>query len=129
MNAYQYIQKNGLESIVNGLAQYPIGTTHYLIEGYFKENDDTGIWFMRDGDFWRSDFKFPEICPYRLYELKQAIADFEMFKDARSKMFSSSVSDFEVRNWFLNANKGLLTEKGLFLIDAIKRIEQALSEG
>jgi len=61
-----------------------------------------------------------------LNSLQQAISDFEMFEDAKSKMFSSSVSDSEVRNWFLTANKGLLKEKGLLLVDAIKRIEIGL---
>lgn len=61
--------------------------------------------------------------------LDQAISDFEMFEDAKSKMFSSRVSDSEARNWFLTANKGLLKEKGLLLVDAIKRIENGLSEG
>ena len=64
-----------------------------------------------------------------LNSLQQAISDFEMFEDAKSKMFGSRVSDSEVRNWFLTANKGLLKEKGLLLVDAIKRIENGLSEG
>ena len=64
-----------------------------------------------------------------LNSLKQAIADFEMFEDAKSKMFGSAVSDAVVRNWFLTANKGLLKEKGLLLVEAIKRIENVLSEG
>lgn len=78
MNAHKFVAEHGIERAKAVLDGAPIGATHIGSESYFKENEDTGVWFIWSDGYWRSDFRWPEVTPIRGYELKQVVESVEL---------------------------------------------------
>lgn len=130
MNAYQFIEQNGLKKAQEVLSCAPKWATDINSDfeygkadcsyrgGFMRYQSASGEWDVIPQN---------QKDPVDLKELKQAVADHELFNEAKLKMFGSFVADQYVFNFFSQLNEDLFSEKGLLLKQAIERIEGARS--